>query len=146
MSTATRRNAAAELAATLRPSLLRLTRRIRNQRVDQSVTLTQLAAMMTLDKKGAMSPGTLAQHERIQPPSMTKVLAYLEERALVERERHPTDGRQVIISLTDAGRALLAEERKARDAWLSTKLALLTPEERALLEEVQPVLDKLAAL
>lgn len=136
----------AELAALLRPSLLRLTRTIRNQRVDQSVTLTHLSAMATLHKRGSMSAGELASCERVQPPSMTKVLASLEERGLVERGAHPGDRRQAIISITDAGIALLDSERRSRDAWLSQRLGQLTPDERALLRKVVPVLDKLAAL
>jgi DNA-binding MarR family transcriptional regulator len=143
VTTATR-NTSAELAATLRPSLLRLTRIVRNQRVDMSVTLTQLSAMATLLKHGPMSAGELAAAERVQPPSMTKVLANLEERALIRRETHPADKRQAIVSITEAGTALLDDERRSRDAWLSQQLAKLTPDERALLRNVVPVLDKLA--
>src|SRR6201995_4407010 len=99
-----------ELAALLRPSLLRLTRLIRNQRVDMSVTLTQISAMATLNKRGPMSAGELAACEKVQPPSMTKVLANLEERGLVRRDQHPSDKRQAIISVTDAGRELLQSE------------------------------------
>ena len=77
--TATSRLTGAELSAALRPSLLRLTRILRNQRVDLSVTLTQLSAMGTLRKRGPMSAGELAALERVQPPSMTKVLASLED-------------------------------------------------------------------
>jgi DNA-binding MarR family transcriptional regulator len=142
----TSRLTAAELSAALRPSLLRLTRILRNQRVDLSVTLTQLAAMGTLRKKGPMSAGELAAFERVQPPSMTKVLASLEDKGLVRREAHPTDKRQAIIALTDAGLELLNSERRQRDAWLSQRLAQLTPDERALLRDVIPVLDKLAEL
>ncbi len=144
--TAATRLTAAELSAALRPSLLRLTRILRNQRVDVSVTLTQLSAMGTLRKKGPMSAGDLAAFERVQPPSMTKVLAGLEEKGLVRRDAHPTDRRQAIIALTDAGVELLDSERRQRDAWLSQRLARLTPEERALLRDVIPVLDKLAEL
>src|SRR6266487_4184633 len=129
-------HSAAELAAALRPSLLRLTRVLRNQRVDTSVTLTQLSAMGTLHKKGSMSAGDLAACERVQPPSMTKVLASLEEKGLVSREAHPTDKRQAIIVLTRAGIDLLDSERRQRDAWLSQRLARLTPDERAALREV----------
>lgn len=136
----------AELAAVLRPSLLRLTRTIRNQRVDESVTLTLLAALMTLDKCGPMSPGELAGLERVQPPSMTKILAQLEEKGLVQRSPHATDRRQAVVAVTDGGRALLARERRERDAWLSTRLAMITPAERDLLARVAPLLDKLAAL
>jgi DNA-binding MarR family transcriptional regulator len=135
---------AAELASFLRPSLLRLTRLVRNQRADMSVTLTQLSAMATLAKCGPMSAGELAAAEKVQPPSMTKVLANLEERELVTREQHPTDGRQVILQITDAGRALLLDEQRSRDAWLSRRLDVLDADERALVERVIPVLDKLA--
>ena len=143
MTTATR-GTIADLAALLRPSLLRLTRIVRNQRVDISVTLTQLSAMGTLYKRGPMSAGELAAFEKVQPPSMTKVLANLEEHGLVSRESHPTDRRQAVIAITQAGIDLLDSERRSRDAWLSQRLAQLTADERALLRSVIPVLDKLA--
>lgn len=144
--TAPTKTTIAELAAQLRPSLLRLTRIIRNQRVDMSVTLTQLSAMNTLHKHGPMSAGELANCERVQPPSMTKVLALLEERGLVRRDAHPGDRRQAIMSITAEGVALLDSERRSRDAWLCQRLAQLTPDERAALRNVVPVLDKLAEL
>jgi DNA-binding MarR family transcriptional regulator len=143
MMTATR-SSTAELAAFLRPSLLRLTRLIRNQRVDMSVTLTQVSAMSTLYKNGPMSAGELAACERVQPPSMTKVLANLEERGLVRRDVHPNDRRQAIIAITPAGEELLDSERRSRDAWLTKRLVALSAEERALLLKVVPILDKLA--
>jgi DNA-binding MarR family transcriptional regulator len=142
--TSATRTTIAELASLLRPSLLRLTRLVRNQRVDQSVTLTQLSAMGTLYKHGPMTPGELATCEKVQPPSMTKVLANLEERGLVRRDPHPTDGRQAIIAITKAGNELLESERRSRDLWLTRRLAALTPEERALVQRVIPILDKLA--
>ena len=144
--TAATRSTISELAALLRPSLLRLTRIIRNQRVDMSVTLTQLSAMATLSNRGPMSAGELAGFERVQPPSMTKVLANLEERGLVQRATHPDDRRQAIIAITPAGDELLASERRSRDAWLSQRLAQLSADERALIRNALPVLDKLADL
>jgi DNA-binding MarR family transcriptional regulator len=143
MTTATR-TTIAELASQLRPALLRLTRLVRNQRVDMSVTLTQLSAMATLRKSGPMSAGELASCERVQPPSMTKVLANLEERGLVRREVHPTDRRQAVIQITPAGEELLDSERRSRDAWLSKQLATLSAEERALVQRVIPIMEKLA--
>ena len=140
------RNSAAELAATLRPALLRLTRIVRLQRVDMSVSLTQLSAMATVSKRGPMTAGELAGFEKVQPPSMTKVLANLEEHGLVTREVSPDDRRQTIVAITPAGEELLESERRSRDAWLSQRLAMLTPDERALLRDVVPVLDKLADL
>ena len=141
---ATTRTTGSELAALLRPSLLRLTRLVRNQRVDESVTLTQLSALFTLRKHGPMSAGELATCERVQPPSMTKVLANLEEHGLLARQVHPSDRRQSIIAITAAGVDLLESERRSRDLWLGRRLATLTSEERDLLQQVLPILDKLA--
>jgi DNA-binding MarR family transcriptional regulator len=143
MTTATR-STLAELASSLRPSLLRLTRLVRNQRVDMSITLTQLSAIYTLRKHGPMSAGELATCEKVQPPSMTKVLANLEERGLVRRDVHPADRRQAIIAITDDGVALLESEQRSRDLWLTRRLGALTADERALLHRVVPILDKLA--
>ena len=98
----------AALAHDLRLAVMRFSRRLRNQRVDTSVTLTQLAALSTLKRNGPMSPGELAAHERVQPPSMTRVVVALEGMGLVSRTPHPTDGRQVIIDLTAAAEELLS--------------------------------------
>ncbi|MGN6609055.1 MAG: MarR family winged helix-turn-helix transcriptional regulator [Jatrophihabitans sp.] len=146
MATVTKQASAttAELASLLRPSLLRLTRILRNQRADTSLTLTVISALATLKKSGPMSAGDLAAAERVQPPSMTKVLTQLEERGLVRRDAHPTDRRSSIIAITEAGLALLDSERQRRDAWLTRQLARLTADERALLRSVAPILDKLA--
>jgi DNA-binding MarR family transcriptional regulator len=142
--TAGTRTGPAQLASALRPALLRLTRLVRNQRVDMSVTLTQLSALYTLHKRGPMSAGELATCEKVQPPSMTKVLANLDEHGFVRRDVHPTDRRQAIIAITEAGIALLDSEQRSRDLWLTRQLTTLSAEERALLERVVPILDKLA--
>jgi DNA-binding MarR family transcriptional regulator len=110
--------------------------------VDTSVTLTHLAALSTLQRHGPMSPGELAAHERVQPPSMTRVVVALGERGLVTRTPHPTDGRQVVIGLTDTAERLLTEE--AREAWLSARLHRLTPQERAALREAAAIMEQLA--
>jgi DNA-binding MarR family transcriptional regulator len=75
---------------------------------------------------------------------MTKVLANLEEHGFVRRDVHPTDRRQAIIAITDVGIALLDSEQRSRDVWLTRQLATLTADERALVERVVPILDKLA--
>ena len=135
----------AALAHDLRLAVMRFSRRLRNQRVDQSVTLTHLAALSTLKRHGAMSPGELAGHERVQPPSMTRVVVALEGMGLVTRSPHPTDGRQVIIDLTPAAEALLTAEARAREAWLTGMLERLSVEERAVLYEAAVIMDKLAS-
>jgi DNA-binding MarR family transcriptional regulator len=123
---------------------MRFSRRLRNQRVDTSVTLTHLAALSTLKRNGPMSPGELAAQERVQPPSMTRVVVALEGMGLVTRTPHPTDGRQVIIGLTPAAEDLLSAEARAREAWLSSRLQELTAEERAVLREAAEIMEKLA--
>ena len=135
----------AALAHDLRLAVMRFSRRLRNQRVDTSVTLTHLAALSTLKRHGSMSPGELAGHERVQPPSMTRVVVALEGMGLVTRSPHPTDGRQVVIDLTPAAEDLLGAEARAREAWLSGMLQQLTAEERTVLREAAVIIDKLAS-
>jgi DNA-binding MarR family transcriptional regulator len=134
----------AALAHDLRLAVMRFSRRLRNQRVDHSVTLTHLAALSTLKRNGPMSPGELAAQERVQPPSMTRVVVALEGMGLVTRTPHPTDGRQVIIGLTPTAENLLTEEARAREAWLSGRLQELSPEERTVLREAAEIMEKLA--
>ncbi len=134
----------AALAHDLRLAVMRFSRRLRNQRVDTSVTLTHLAALSTLQRNGPMSPGELAAHERVQPPSMTRVVVALENMGLVTRTPHPTDGRQVIIGLTSAAEDLLSAEARAREAWLSSRLQELTADERAVLREAAGIMEQLA--
>jgi DNA-binding MarR family transcriptional regulator len=135
----------AALAHDLRLAVMRLSRRLRSQRVNTTVTLTHLAALSTLQRHGPMSPGELAGYERVQPPSMTRVVVALENMGLVTRTPHPTDGRQVIIDLTPAAEDLLGDEARAREAWLTGRLQELEPEERATLREAASIMDKLAS-
>jgi DNA-binding MarR family transcriptional regulator len=135
----------AQLASVLRLSLLRAARRIRSQRVNTSVTLSQLSALATVGKCGPLSAGEIAGIERVQPPSMTKILASLEAAEWVERCSHPEDRRQSIISITPAGRALLAEETRARDEWLAQRLVDFSADELAKLEAAVEVLDRLGS-
>ena len=105
---------------------------------------TQLAALSALEVHQAMTPGELAEHEKVQPPSMTRVIAVLEERSLVLRSPHPTDRRQVILTVTGEGRAVVQRVRRRKDAWLARRLAELTAEERATLRAAVPILEKLS--
>jgi DNA-binding MarR family transcriptional regulator len=139
----------AGLATTLRISVSRLARRLRVERTapgqaEPVLSDTQFAALATLEKHGAMSPGELAGHERVQPPSMTRVIAALEEWQLVTRAAHASDRRQVVLTVTPAGRVLVAKARRRRDAWLARRLNELTPQERATLRAAAPILEKLS--
>ena len=139
----------ATLATALRISVSRLARRLRVERLapelaEPALSDTQLAALATLERHGAMTPGELAEHEKVQPPSMTRVIAALADWELVTRSPDPTDRRQVILSVTSSGRELVQQVRRRREAWLARRLAELTPQERAALLAAAPILEKLS--
>jgi DNA-binding MarR family transcriptional regulator len=139
----------AGLASSLRISVGRLARRLRVERTvpgtaEPFLSDTQFAALASLEKHGAMGPGELAEHEKVQPPSMTRVIAALEEWKLITRAAHPSDKRQVVLTVTTAGRDLVIKSRRRRDAWLARRLAELTPQERATLRAAAPILEKLS--
>jgi len=134
----------AELASIMRVSVMRLSRRLRVEWSDVGLTLTQIATLGTLDRSGPLTPRELAEHEKVQPPSMTRVLASLEELGLIDRTPHESDGRQHLVSLTINARALLKEDRRRREAWLAQRLAELTTSERDLLRAAAPLLERLS--
>src|SRR5215470_6285091 len=138
----------AGLATSLRISVSRLARRMRAERIAQGLqpelSDTQLAALAALEKHSAMTPGELAEHEKVQPPSITRVIASLEERGLIERMPHPSDRRQVVLSVTDQGRDVVRKVRELREAWLARRLRDLTAAERAVLKDAVPILEKLS--
>ena len=136
-----------DLAVTLRITVSRLARRMRAERAAEGLpelSDTQFAALAALARQAAMTPGELAAHEKVQPPSMTRVIAVLEQRGLLARVPHPTDKRQVILTATAAGRSLVGQVRRLREAWLARRLAELSAQERSVLRAAAPVLDKLS--
>jgi DNA-binding MarR family transcriptional regulator len=132
------------LASRLRLAVVRLNRRLRAQRVGDDVTLTQVAALSTLYKCGALTPGQLAAKEGVQPPSMTRVIAALEELGFVERRPHPTDGRQAIVELSEDGLAYVRKAISVREAWLDRQLAELGEEELEVLSRAAEIIDRMA--
>ncbi|QBI52277.1 MarR family winged helix-turn-helix transcriptional regulator [Streptomonospora litoralis] len=133
----------AGLAAVLRVTVGRLARRLRAQRLDASLSLGQGAALFTLARHGEMTPGELADHEKVQPPSMTRIVAALEERGLVRRTKHPEDQRRQLVDLTDEGRDLVRADQRRREAWLAQRLKELSPEEKDTLRRAAEILDRL---
>lgn len=133
------------LASRLRLAVVRLNRRLRVQSSDSKITLSQLSALSCLHKAGAMTPGELAAKEGVQPLSMTRVIAALEDAGLVARRAHPTDGRQAIVELTDAGHRRIEEEVSVRERWLDQQLADLDAEERTVLCRAAEIIDRLAS-
>jgi DNA-binding MarR family transcriptional regulator len=148
MTTPQQTRSDAGLASALRISVSRLARRLRAERLakglEPGLSDTQLAALAALERHGEMAPGELADHEKVQPPSMTRVIAALEERGLVARGPHATDRRQVVLTVTEPGRAVVRQSRELREAWLAQRLRELTPQERAALRAAAPILEKLS--
>ncbi len=136
----------AAAVSTLRSAVMRLSRRLRNQRVEESLTPTEMQVLATLARCGQATPGELARKEHVQPPSMTRIIAMLEEKGLVRREPHPDDRRQVVVSSTEQAESILDQSRAKRDAWLAERASGLTPEEWAVLRAAAPVLERLAQL
>jgi DNA-binding MarR family transcriptional regulator len=148
MTTPQQTRSDAGLATALRISVSRLARRLRAERLakglEPGLSDTQLAALASLERHSAMTPGELADHEKVQPPSMTRVIAALEELGLVMRAPHATDRRQVILTVTARGREVVHQSRRLREEWLAQRLRELTPQERAALRAAAPVLEKLS--
>ncbi len=137
------------LTTALRISVSRLARRLRVERAaaglgELDLSETQLAALATLERHGAMTPGELAEHEKVQPPSMTRVISVLVESQLVRRAPHPSDRRQVVLTATESGRDLVLRARQRREAWLARRLNELSPAERTMLRAAAPILEKLS--
>jgi DNA-binding MarR family transcriptional regulator len=135
----------AGLASELRVGVMRLRRRLASQRhPDNDLSLSSMAVLGALYRQGDLPVGELAARERVQPPSMTRTVNCLEEGGYVTRRPHETDGRQILVSLTDLGRETLLADRDRRDAWLTVQLAQLTADERAVLRAAAPILDALS--
>src|SRR3954468_7080652 len=141
---ATERGAADELAKSLRDAIQRLNRRVRQARPIGDLTTSQLSVLTSLQLAGALTPRELADVERVQPPTMTKIVGKLEERGLVARTPHPTDGRQVILAATEEGRAVYAQFERARNEWLARQLARLSPDERDVLVRAAEIMQQVA--
>ncbi len=133
------------LASELRVSVMRLRRRLSYERhPDNELSMSQMAVLGCLFRNGELSIGELASAERVQPPSMTRSVNTLEDGGYVARRPHETDGRQVLVALSEQGRAMVLADRARRDAWLSRRLAALSPDERATLRSAAPILEALA--
>ena len=134
-----------QLAGMLRVSIGLLLRRLRQVQAEGELTLPESSALARLDRGGPATPTALAKLEQISPQSMGATLGALEARGLVERRPDPEDGRQVVISATEAGLQALRNRRNARTEQLAK--ALSTGFSRSELEQlmaVAPLLERLA--
>ncbi|NUR06905.1 MAG: MarR family transcriptional regulator [Nocardioidaceae bacterium] len=133
------------LASALRVSVARLSRRLRAERdPDNELSVGQIAVLAALYRNGDSTVGELAAIERVQPPSMTRTVNCLDEGGFVVRRKNAADGRQVVVALSAKGEETLAADRRRREAWLAQRLRELTPDERAVLRQAAPILERLA--
>lgn len=131
-------------AADLRLSVMRLTRRLRAERPDRQLTLTQLSVLSRLEREGPSTARELASAERVAPQSVARVVTELAGAQLLDRTPDPRDGRQVQLRITGRGSELLAEDRRGREAWLAGAMRRrLTGSEQQLLAVAARLVDQL---
>ena len=129
-----------DLAGHLRHTIVRVARRLR-QEAGGELSPSLTAALSTVERHGPLTPSEVASRERIQRPTATRVLARLEEQGLIARTPDPWDGRSSKVTVTDAGRELLAELRTRKTAFLAERLETLEPDERATLARAADILE-----
>ena len=132
----------ADTASRLRLVVFRLRRRLHRQ-VSGDLTPSQGSALSSVDRLGPLTLGELSHVENVRPPTLTKVVAALEEQGLVVRHIDPNDRRVSRVEVTARGTELLAANRERTDAYLAARLASLSPEDRAALERAIGVLERL---
>jgi len=132
----------ATLANDLRLACMRISRRVRFESTD-IVAPHQFSVMARLEET-PRTPRELADIERVSAPSMSRTVAALVERGLVLRADDPTDGRQVILSLTPEGARTLKHIRRRRDEWMASRIKGLSTEEREVLARASEILLRVA--
>jgi len=132
------------LAADLRLVVTRMARRLR-QHAGGGRSPSQLAMLATIERRGPMTLGELAAAEQVQPPTVTSVVARLEEGGLVVRTTHERDRRVSVVAVTPAGVEYLRESRRAKEAFLARKLAAMSDEDRAALARSAVLLGDMLA-
>ncbi len=130
------------LAARLRMAVTRLHRRLRQQ-AGGGLTPSQASALAGVEVLGTPTLGELAARESVQPPTMTRIVAALEDQGLVARSSDATDRRVARVSLTAEGAAVLAGIRSAKDAFLAEALHRLAPADRRALAGLTGLLERL---
>ena len=142
MVTKMRQSVDAELPARLRLAIVRTARRLRQEAgTDLSPSLT--SALATIERHGPLTPSELAEIERVQRPSATRIVARLEEAGLVDRAADPSDGRAWLVTATREGRTLLRRLRTRKNAYLARRMRELDPDDVAALERAAEVLERL---
>ncbi len=136
--------AMAEAARFIRRSVVRLVRRLRLERTDEALSLAKLTILGFLYNKGPVTATALAARERIRPQSLTRLVAFLEERGFVSRQPDEADRRRLLITITPAGKKALAADIRKKEAWLARVMEqMLSPDEYRILIHACRLLDRL---
>jgi DNA-binding MarR family transcriptional regulator len=133
-----------QVAAALRVSVGLLVRRLRQTPHDDELTLSETSALARLDRGGPTTAGALAKLEQISAQSLGATLGSLQQRGLIERAPDPEDGRRIVVSISDSGLEVLRSRRSARTEMLAQALSGFTRAELKQLEDVAPLLERLA--
>lgn len=143
-STALKARTAVDAAARLRSAVNRISRRLRPTRAGAGFTPTQISVLETVAKRGPIRPSDLASVEGMNPTMLSRVARKLEDTGLIRRHPHPVDGRAALLEMTGSGRRLFEHIRTERTDQLSVELEALRDEERRLVIDALPVLERLA--
>ncbi|MFB6612449.1 MarR family winged helix-turn-helix transcriptional regulator [Agromyces sp. NPDC056379] len=138
-----RRRTLAEQSTELRIAIMRLSRRLRQERTETELSGSQFSTLGWISTEGPLTIGRLAELERVTAPSMNRTVNCLVDAGYATRATSPDDGRKVIVSATAAGETVVLETRRRRDAWLAKRFAALTPAERETLAEATTILRRL---
>jgi DNA-binding MarR family transcriptional regulator len=122
---------------------MRLSRKLRREGSGAQITPTLLAALSTIERHEPITVGTLAIHEQVQKPTVTRILAELIERGLAARTPDPLDGRMAWVQVTPEGRRLLQRIRRRHDEYLAKRLKRLSNDELVILERAADILERL---
>lgn len=120
-------------------------RRLRAEANPDGLNLSQTAALAFLGTNGSMTNANLARTQAMKPQSMSPILASLEQEGLVERGPHPTDGRQILFSLTAKGAEARRKRSIAKHDWLLAAVGKLSPAERQILLSAAGIIRDLKA-
>jgi DNA-binding MarR family transcriptional regulator len=129
-----------EVIGDLHRVLLVASRRLRSRAATEDVSVAQFSVLAYLHREGESTPGRLAEFEHVSPPVMTRMIARLESAGLLARHAHPSDRRQILLALTEAGRSIVEEGRRARNAWLHARISHLSEVEIADLQRAADTL------
>ncbi|SDG65816.1 MarR family winged helix-turn-helix transcriptional regulator [Microbacterium pygmaeum] len=132
-------------ASDLRIATFRLARRMRTQRAVDSMSDGQFAVLAGLFIHGPHTLTQLADRERVSAPAMNRTVNCLQDGGYISRSADESDGRKVVIELTDSGRAVVDETARRRDAWVEEALAELSPAERGVLAEAAALMQRIVA-